>query len=128
MFDTATPATSTLQVVNMTDHEERLRRLALHDQSFIESVLAMDRNDVEASGLDAKTHALVQLAGLLSADAVPASCHSTITVALSAGATADEVVGVLIALTPVIGLARAVSAVPRIAVSIGYDIDAAFET
>jgi hypothetical protein len=35
---------------------------------------------------------------------------------------------VLIALTPVIGLARAVSAVPRIAVSIGYDIDAAFET
>jgi alkylhydroperoxidase/carboxymuconolactone decarboxylase family protein YurZ len=112
----------------MADHEERLRRLALHDQSFIESVLAMDRDDVEASGLDAKTHALVRLAALLSADAAPASCHSTITVALSAGATADEVVGVLIALTPVIGLARAVSAVPRIAVSIGYDIDAALET
>ena len=112
----------------MADYEERLRRLALHDQSFIESVLAMDRDDVEASGLDAKTHALVRLAALLSADAAAASCHSTITVALSAGATADEVVGVLIALTPVIGLARAVSAVPRIAVSIGYDIDAALET
>ena len=29
---------------------------------------------------------------------------------------------------PVIGLARAVSAVPTIAVPIGYDIDAALET
>ena len=38
----------------MADHEERLRRLALHDQSFVESVLAMDRDDVEASGLDAR--------------------------------------------------------------------------
>ena len=112
----------------MTDHEEQLRRLALHDQSFVESVLAMDRDDVEGSGLDAKTHALVRLAALLAADATPASCHSTITVALSAGATAAEVVGVLIALTPVIGLTRAVSAVPRIAVPIGYDIDAALET
>ena len=112
----------------MTDYEERLRRLALHDQPFIESVLAMDRDGVEASGLDAKTHALVRLAALLAADATPASCHCTITVALSAGATADEVVGVLIALTPVIGLARAVSAVPSIAVPIGYDIDAALES
>jgi 4-carboxymuconolactone decarboxylase len=113
---------------DMADHEERLRRLALHDQSFVESVRAMDRDDVEASGLDAKTHALVRLAALLAADAAPASCHCTITVALSAGATADEVVGVLIALTPIIGLARAVSAVPRIAVPIGYHIDAALET
>jgi 4-carboxymuconolactone decarboxylase len=112
----------------MADHEERLRRLALHDPSFVEAVLAMDRDDVEASGLDAKTHALVRLAALLAADAAPASCHCTITAALSAGATADEVVGVLIALTPVIGLARAVCAVPRIAVPIGYDIDAALET
>jgi 4-carboxymuconolactone decarboxylase len=112
----------------MADHEERLRRLALHDESFIESVLAMDRDDVEASGLDAKTHALVRLGALLAADATPASCYCAITVALNAGATADEVVGVLIALTPVIGFARAVAAVPRIAVPIGYDIDAALET
>jgi 4-carboxymuconolactone decarboxylase len=112
----------------MADHEERLRRLALHDQSFIESVLAMDRDDVEASGLDAKTHALVRLGALLAADAAASSCYSTITVALNAGATAEEIVGVLIALTPVIGLSRAVSAVPRIAIPIGYDIDAALET
>jgi 4-carboxymuconolactone decarboxylase len=112
----------------MADHEERLRRLALHDQSFVESVLAMDRDDVEASGLDAKTHALVRLAALLAADATPASCHCTVTVALSAGATPDEVVGVLIALTPVIGLTRAVAAAPSVAVPIGYDLEAALET
>jgi hypothetical protein len=35
---------------------------------------------------------------------------------------------VLIALTPVIGVTRAVAAVPSVAVPIGYDLDAALET
>lgn len=114
-------------VGEMVEHEERLRRLAMHDESFIRSVLAMDLEDVEASGLDAKTHALVRLAALLAADASPASYQCTVTVALSAGATADEVVGVLVAIAPCIGLVRAVAAAPRIAIPMGYDIDAALE-
>jgi alkylhydroperoxidase/carboxymuconolactone decarboxylase family protein YurZ len=47
--------------------------------------------------------------------------------ALAAGATADEIVGALIAVAPITGLARVVSATPEVALSIGYDIDQAFE-
>ena len=47
--------------------------------------------------------------------------------ALGAGATADEIVGTLIAVAPITGLARVVSATPAVALAIGYDIDQAFE-
>jgi hypothetical protein len=38
----------------MAAHEEILRRLALHDEGCIESVLAMDLKHDEAAGLDPK--------------------------------------------------------------------------
>ena len=111
----------------MADHEERLRRLALHDESFIRSALGMDLDNVEASGLDPKAHALVRLAALLGANAAPVCYHHTVAIALAAGATPDEVMGTLITIAPIIGLARAVSAAPELALPIGYDIDAALE-
>jgi hypothetical protein len=36
----------------MAEHEEQLRRLALHDEECIRSVLAMDLKDDGTSGLD----------------------------------------------------------------------------
>jgi hypothetical protein len=51
----------------MTAHEEQLRRLALHDEAFIESILAMNLKTIlpdEACQLSPKTHALVRLAAL----------------------------------------------------------------
>jgi 4-carboxymuconolactone decarboxylase len=110
----------------MAKSEEWLRRLVLHDQTFIGSVLAMDLRQV-AAGLDAKTQALVRLAVLLAADAEPTSYQCTVEIALGEGATPDEVVGVLMAAAPLIGLIRVVSATPHVALSLGYDIDAAFE-
>jgi alkylhydroperoxidase/carboxymuconolactone decarboxylase family protein YurZ len=111
----------------MADYRERLRRLALCDTEFIDSVLASQRDRVEACALDPKTHALVRLGALLGADAAPVCAHCTATAAMAAGATPDEVVGTLLAVAPIIGLARAVSAASEIALPIGYDIDAALE-
>jgi 4-carboxymuconolactone decarboxylase len=111
----------------MEEHQERLRRLALGDESFIESMLAMGIDNTDASRLDPKTHALVRLAALLGADGAPVCHRHTVAVALAAGATADEVVGTLIAIMPIIGTARVVAAAPEVAMPIGYDLDAAFE-
>ena len=111
----------------MAEHERWLRRLALHDESFIESVLTTDLDTLEASGLDAKTRALIRLAALLAAGAEPASCHSAVAMALNAGATAEEVVGVLMAVAPVIGIVRTVATASHVAAALGYDIDAALE-
>jgi 4-carboxymuconolactone decarboxylase len=47
--------------------------------------------------------------------------------ALTAGATADEVTGTLVAVAPITGLARVVAAAPEVAHALGYDLDQAFE-
>ena len=65
----------------MTEHEEQLRRLALHDEECIRSVLAMDLKDDGTSGLDPKTHALIRLGALLALGAArwqagPSARHS----------------------------------------------------
>ena len=59
----------------MAAHEEQLRRLALHDEALIESVLAMPLRGPAGRGppVEPKTHALVRLAALLALGAAPVS-------------------------------------------------------
>jgi 4-carboxymuconolactone decarboxylase len=117
----------------MTANEEQLRRLALHDEDGIESVLAMNLNlnrdlgEGEPCRLGPKAHALVQLAAMLALGAAPVSYQWVVGAALDAGATADEIIGTMIAVAPISGIARVVQATPDIALPIGYDLDAAFE-
>ena len=47
--------------------------------------------------------------------------------AMAAGATKDEITDVLLAIAPVAGLGRIVSAAPEVATALEYDIDAALE-
>jgi 4-carboxymuconolactone decarboxylase len=107
--------------------EETLRRLALHDEGCIESVLGMHLKHDEAAGLDPKTHALVRVGALVALGAGPVSYHWAVETALAAGATTDDIVGTLVAVAPISGLARVVSAAPEVALAIGYDLDQAFE-
>jgi alkylhydroperoxidase/carboxymuconolactone decarboxylase family protein YurZ len=109
----------------MPDHEAALRRLSLNDQAFVESVISIEPDKVKVSNLDPKTHALVRLGALVALDAAPASYQWNVGMALAAGASVEEIVGVLIAVAPVVGLARTVSAAPELALAIGYDIDGA---
>ena len=111
----------------MADYKETLRRLALSDESFVDSVLGMGHDTVDASRLDPKTHALVRLGASLAIDAAPSSYQANIEVALAAGANIDEIVGTLIAVAPTVGMVRVVSAAPELALALGYDVDAALE-
>ena len=108
-------------------HEERLRRLVLHDEGCIQSMLGIHLSDNDAAGLDPKTQALVRLGGLVAMGAAPGSFHWAAQAALDAGATADEIVAILVAVAPISGLARVISATPEVALAIGYDLDQAFE-
>jgi alkylhydroperoxidase/carboxymuconolactone decarboxylase family protein YurZ len=45
--------------------------------------------------------------------------------ALAAGATADEITDVLLAIAPVAGPGRVNAAVPDVAAALGYDVEAA---
>jgi len=75
--------------------------------------------------LDLKTAALVRVAAL-AAIGSPAVCLEwSATRALAAGASEDEITDVLLAIAPVAGVGRAVSAAPGVADAFGYDIEAA---
>jgi 4-carboxymuconolactone decarboxylase len=114
----------------MVAHEEQLRRLALHDEDVVESVLAVSLNPHardEACRLTPKTQALVRLAALLALGAAPVSYQWNVGAALDAGATVEEILGTMIAVAPISGITRVVQAAPDVALPIGYDLDAAFE-
>lgn len=111
----------------MLEYQERLRKMALSDDRFLTSVLGMGRETIEASGLDPKTHAMVTLAALLSINAAESSYNASAEVALATGASLDEIVGILVAIAPAIGLGRVVSAAPGLGLALGYDVEAALE-
>jgi 4-carboxymuconolactone decarboxylase len=108
-------------------HEDTLRCLSINDENFIEKIVAMQLENIEASGLDPKTHALARLGALVALDAAPASYQWTVGMAFAAGATIDEITGVLIAVAPTVGIAKVVSAAPELALAIGYDVEASLE-
>jgi 4-carboxymuconolactone decarboxylase len=111
----------------MAKHEDTLRNLSLNDEKFIESIVAMQLENIAASGLDPKTHALTRLGALVALDAAPASYQWNVGMAFAAGATVDEITGVLIAVAPTVGIAKVVSAAPELALAIGYDVEASLE-
>src|SRR5436190_6985569 len=111
----------------MLDYQERLRSIALSDDRFVASVLGMGRDTIDASGLDPKTHAMVRLAALMAVDGGQISYNASAELALASGASVDEIVGILIAVAPAIGLGRVVSAAPELGLALGYDVDAALE-
>ncbi len=106
------------------DHQEKLKGLSTHDTDIIGSLVSMQLDNIEESGLDPKTHALVRIAALVTLDAAPASFMWQIGMALESGVTPDEILGVLIALAPTIGMARIVAAAPEVALALGLDIEA----
>ena len=110
----------------MDTYKEHLRRLAVHDEAFV-SLLLGEENESIASALECRTAALVRVAATIAVDAAPSSFQHAIAHALAAGATSDEIVATLEAVTPVTGAARVVSSAPKVALALGYDVEEALE-
>jgi alkylhydroperoxidase/carboxymuconolactone decarboxylase family protein YurZ len=106
------------------DVERLLRRLALNDEESVGMVLANGPDLASSASLRPKVDLLVRLGALLALGAATSSLRATVERAIAAGATESEIVGVLIAVAPAVGLARVVSTAPRLAVAIGYDLEA----
>ena len=110
----------------MDEYKEHLRRLAVHDDGFLEAI-AVDGSSFAPSVIDERTEALVRLAATVALDAAPSSFQHAVSLALAAGATSGEIVATLEAVTPVTGAARVVSSAPKLALALGYDVEAALE-
>ena len=108
-------------------HETILTKLAIADDAYYEAVLSGERINVAESQLDPKTHALVRLGALVASDALAPGYMWAVERARRHGASDNQIVGCLIAVLPAVGLANVVSAAPRLALALGYDVTAALE-
>jgi hypothetical protein len=106
---------------------EILRKLAIVDEGFVGDQAGLVLGPAGVRVPDPKTAALVRV-GVLAAIGAPEVCLEwSSSQALAAGATEDEITGVLLVIGPVIGLGRIVGATPGVAGAFGYDIEAALE-
>ncbi len=103
--------------------EEFLRRLALNDEATIARVMS-GTGVFAVTDPETRTPALARIAALIAVRSPSASYQWAVDSALAAGATETDIVDVLIAVAPIVGLARATSAAPELALALGYDLDA----
>jgi 4-carboxymuconolactone decarboxylase len=107
------------------DYTDRLRCLAINDARFGEECLCGGK--VDSGALDPRTLELVRLAALIAAGGAAPSYGAQAHAAVGAGATAAEIVDVLIGITPIVGLPCIVAAAPKLGLALGYDTDEGLE-
>jgi len=110
-----------------TGFQETLRRLAIIHEGFVQDKARLALDLARPSALDPKTAALLVVAAAVAIGSSAVCLEWSISRALAAGASEDEIAGVLLAVAPVAGLGRVVAAAPDVAVALGYDIEAALE-
>ena len=107
------------------DYTDRLRLLALNDVRLAEELIGPSGSN--AAELDPKTLALVRLAALVAAGGTLPSYGAHADAAIDGGATAAEIVAVLVGVVDIVGLPCVVAAAPSLAMALGFDTNEAFE-
>ncbi len=102
-----------------TNPNETLQALSQGDLSVRDQLARMLEGSFEGSGLDPETFMLVRLAALTAMDAAPASWLVNLAVGKELGIPAERAIGALIAIAPVVGPARVVSAAGSIMRALG---------
>jgi alkylhydroperoxidase/carboxymuconolactone decarboxylase family protein YurZ len=108
-------------------YQETLRRLAVRDDRYIDSLLRADQDEASLAGMDARSHALARIGALIALDAGPPAFMASVEAALHADVSEEEIVGTLIAVLPIVGVPRVVSAASNLGLALGYDVANALE-
>ena len=109
------------------DYREVLRRLTIGDASILDTGSSGNPGALSDYTLDAKASSFACLGASVALGASSSGYQEYVNAALAAGATVDEVVGVLIAVAPAVGLTSVISAAPALGLAVGYDPEAALE-
>ena len=96
--------------MTQTAPDNALSRIAAGEAPVLETLLAMNLDAAERSGLDTETYLLVRLAALVAMDAAPVSYLITMGAAADSGLTVEKMQSVLVAIAPVVGSARVTAA------------------
>jgi alkylhydroperoxidase/carboxymuconolactone decarboxylase family protein YurZ len=113
------------------DHTEVLRRLAINDEHILDELRWARSGEGGTPGarraLDPRTLALVRLAALAAVGGATSSYGAQADAAIEAGASAAEMVDVLVGVVPVVGVPCVVAAAPKLALALGYDTEEALD-
>lgn len=87
----------------------------MSDAPVLNTILAMTEASFNECNLPPRELMLVRIAALWAADATPGSFLANVGTAFDSGLTLEDVQGTLVAIAPIIGSARTVSAAANIA-------------
>jgi alkylhydroperoxidase/carboxymuconolactone decarboxylase family protein YurZ len=108
------------------EQRDALQNISDNDDGAIAELVAIRVEEaIDASDLDAKTFSLVNLAALIATGGDEASYLLHIGDALDAGASVDEITGVLTAIGPNVGVFKMVAAADPVATALGIGLAAA---
>ena len=99
--------------------QQALSGLSTGDLAFLDAAVGLRETMREATGLDGRTFGLVKVASLIALDAPPTSYVWQVANALDEGATPEDILGVLRAVAPQVGLPKVVAAAPHIMLALG---------
>ena len=103
---------------------DQLEGLAMLEEEVVLTLLELQIHNLEASGLDPRTYSLVKIAALIALDAPPASYLAQVAFAREAGVEPEEILRVLVAVAPQVGIPRAAAAAPELMLALGLDLEA----
>ncbi len=109
-------------MADSSEPEELLRGAADYGAAVLAGASAAWDENLQASGLDPRTYAMVSLAALVASGADPASYGFQVQRAIEAGVIGDELVSLLVALNPTVGNVRTVAAAMAIADALGIEV------
>lgn len=98
---------------------DTLRRISIGDTDVLATAIGLREAQLDATGLDSRTFALVKIAALIALDAPPASYAWQVANALEDGVTGNDILGTLRAVAPQVGGPRVVAAAPEIMLALG---------
>ena len=94
----------------------------MDDTPVLDLLTGMTAMSLEATSLDPETLMLVRIAALVAVDAPAASYVMNAGAAMDAGVTLEDVQGLLVAVAPIVGTTRVLSASVNLATGIGFAI------
>jgi alkylhydroperoxidase/carboxymuconolactone decarboxylase family protein YurZ len=107
------------------EQRDRLRDISNNDENAIAELVSIRLTEAaDTSDLDAKTLALVNVAAVIATGGDDSSYLLHVTAALDAGASVDEITGVLTGIGPNVGVFKMVSAADPLATALGVHLAA----
>jgi alkylhydroperoxidase/carboxymuconolactone decarboxylase family protein YurZ len=95
------------------------------DQPVLNTLAEITAVSLVRGTLPAREHVLARLAALVAVDAPAASYLMNVDSAVATGVTVEDVQGLLVAVAPIVGTARVVSAAAKITETLGFVIELA---